>query len=193
LASHHYWHAAQECFVVRVSELTTSLSNLEQSIAAAQWSTLYESTPCIPLTGPERMRGKNPFRGEEIGGRMLLLDENKLLLTVGDQGFSGIESNQAFAQDPATDYGKTLLIDLATRQHSIYTMGLLNHEAIMRRQYGRLWSTEHGPQGGDELNLLLAQANYGWPRVTYGSDYGSTAWPLSQDQGRHSGFQQPVL
>ncbi|HEY0943415.1 MAG TPA: PQQ-dependent sugar dehydrogenase [Steroidobacter sp.] len=193
LASHHYWHEAQQCFVVRISELTASLSNLEQSIPAAQWSTLFESTPCIPLTGPERMRAKNPFRGEEIGGRMLLLEGNKLLLTLGDQGFSGIESHQAFAQDAASDYGKTLLIDLATRQHSTYTLGHRNPQGITRTQDGKLWITEHGPQGGDELNLLQAQVNYGWPKVTYGTDYGSTAWPLSEDQGRHSGYQQPVL
>lgn len=193
LASHHYWHAPRKCFVVRVSELTASLSNLEQSIPAAQWSTLYESKPCIPLTGPERKRGKNPFQGEEIGGRMLPLAANKVLLTLGDQGFSGIESNQAFAQDPASDYGKTILIDLGTGQHSIYTMGHRNQQGITRTQDGRLWTTEHGPQGGDELNLLQARVNYGWPKVTYGTDYGSIAWPLSQDQGRHSGYRQPVL
>lgn len=193
LASHHFWNVDQQCFVVRVSELTSSLSNLEQGIAKAQWSTVYDSTPCVPFAGPQRMRSKNPFRGEEIGGRMLLLEGNKLLLTVGDQGFSGIESAQSFAQDPATDYGKTILIDLATREHSIYTTGHRNPQGITRTQDGKVWMTEHGPQGGDELNLLHPQVNYGWPNVTYGTDYGSTAWPFSHDQGRHTGYQQPIL
>lgn len=193
LASHHYWNAQQECFVVRVSELTTSLPDLEQSITKAQWSTVYDSSPCIPLTGPERMRGKSPFRGEEIGGKMLLLEGNKLLLTVGDQGFSGIESAQVFSQDLANDYGKTILIDLATRQHGYFTMGHRNPQGITRTQDGKLWMTEHGPQGGDELNLLQEHVNYGWPNVTYGTDYGSTAWPFNEDQGRHTGYQQPIL
>jgi cytochrome c2 len=192
LASHHYWHATRECFVVRVSQLIAPLSNLEQNISAAQWSTLYESSPCIPLTGPERIRGKNPFRGEEIGGRMLLLEANKLLLTVGDQGFSGIESSLAFAQDPASDYGKTILIDLATGEHRIYTLGHRNQQGIARTPDGKVWLSEHGPQGGDELNLLQEQENYGWPRVTYGTDYGSMVWPLSEAQGRHSRYRQPV-
>lgn len=192
-ASHHYWNAQQACFFVRLSELTASLSNLEQSVAAAQWSTIYDSTPCLPLTGPERIRGKNPFRGEEIGGRILLLEDDKLLLTVSDQGFSGIESNQALAQDPANDYGKTILIDLATGQHSIFTMGHRNPQGLTRTRDGKLWATEHGPQGGDELNLLEEHVNYGWPTVTYGTDYGSTAWPLSHDQGRHTGYRQPIM
>lgn len=192
LASHHYWKAQEKCFVIRLSQLTTSASDLEQSIAKARWSTVFDSSPCVPLTGPERMRSKSPFRGEEIGGRMLLLEPDKLLLTLADQGFSGIESNQAFSQDPATDYGKTLLIDLSTGQHSIFTMGHRNPEGITRTRDGNVWTTEHGPQGGDELNLLHRQANYGWPNVTYGTDYGSIAWPLSHDQGRHSDYQQPA-
>jgi glucose/arabinose dehydrogenase len=36
---------------------------------------------------------------------------------------------------------------------------------------GRIWQVEHGPKGGDELNILKAGANYGWPRVTYGTNY----------------------
>lgn len=192
-ASHHYWNAKDECFVARVSELTAPLANFEQSVAKAQWSTVFETTPCIPLKGPDRKRGKNPFRGEEIGGEMVLLEGNKLLLTVGDSGFAGIESNQVFSQDPAADFGKTILIDLATHEHRIYSMGHRNPQGITRARDGRLWLTEHGEQGGDELNLLQDQANYGWPNVTYGTEYGSTVWPLSQQQGRHIGYQQPTM
>jgi cytochrome c2 len=192
-ASHHHWNAQNECVAVRVSQLTASLQDLEQSAAQAQWSTVFESTPCVPMTGPDRKRGKNPFRGEEIGGKMLLLEGNKLLLTLGDQGFSGIESNQMFSQDPAADYGKTILIDLTTRQHSVFTMGHRNSQGLTRTRDGKLWMTEHGPQGGDELNLLQEQVNYGWPNVTYGTDYGTIRWPLSNDQGRHPDYRQPTL
>lgn len=193
LASHHQFNAQEQCFFVRISQLTTAAADLEQSIARAQWSTLFDSTPCIPMTGPLRLRAKNPFRGEEIGGQMLPLAGDKLLLTVGDFGFSGIESNQVFSQDPAADYGKTILIDLATREHSVFTMGHRNPQGITLAPDGKVWMTEHGPQGGDELNLLQQQVNYGWPNVTYGADYGSNAWPRSNDQGRHPGYQQPIL
>lgn len=191
-ASHHYWKAQDECVAVRVSELTVPMRNLEQSISQGQWSTLYETTPCVPLKGPNRKRGKNPFKGEEVGGEMLLLDANRLLLTLGDQGFSGIESSQAFSQDTTTDYGKTLLIDLTTRERTIFTMGHRNPQGIARGSDGKLWLTEHGPQGGDELNLLQEHANFGWPNVTYGTEYGATAWPLSAAQNRHADYRQPT-
>jgi cytochrome c2 len=192
-ASHHYWNAKDECFVARVSELTAPLANFEQSVAKAQWSTVFETTPCIPLKGPDRKRGKNPFRGEEIGGEMVLLEGNKLLLTVGDSGFAGLESTQVLSQDPAADFGKTILIDLATHEHRVYSMGHRNPQGITRARDGKLWLTEHGEQGGDELNLLQDQANYGWPNVTYGTEYGSTIWPPSQHQGQHIGYQQPTM
>lgn len=192
-ASHHYWNAKDECFVARVSELTAPLANFEQSVATAQWSTVFETTPCVPLKGPDRKRGKNPFRGEEIGGEMLLLEGNKLLLTVGDSGFAGVEANQIFAQDPAADFGKTILIDLATHEHRVYSMGHRNPQGITRTRDGKVWLTEHGEQGGDELNLLQDKANYGWPNVTYGTEYGSNIWPRSEQQGHHAGYQQPIM
>jgi cytochrome c2 len=192
-ASHHYWNAKDECFVARVSELTAPLASFEKSVANAQWSTVFETTPCVPLEGPDRKRGKNPFRGEEIGGEMLLLEGNKLLLTIGDSGFSGVESNQIFAQDPAADFGKTILIDLATREHRIYSMGHRNPQGITQARDGKVWLTEHGEQGGDELNLLQDRANYGWPNVTYGTEYGSNVWPRNPHQSQHLGYQQPAL
>lgn len=192
-ASHHYWNAKDECFVARVSALTAPLANFERSVAGAKWSTVFETTPCVPLEGPDRKRGKNPFRGEEIGGKMLLLEGNKLLLTVGDSGFAGVESSQIFAQDPATDFGKTILIDLATHEHRVFTMGHRNPQGLTRARDGKVWMTEHGEQGGDELNLLQDQANYGWPNVTYGTEYGSNVWPRSRHQGQHPGYQQPTF
>ena len=192
-ASHHYWNAQDGCFVARVSALTAPLATFEQSIANAQWSTVFETTPCVPLEGPDRKRGKNPFRGEEIGGAMLLLEGNKLLLTLGDSGFAGVESNQIFAQDPAVDFGKTILIDLTTREHRVFTMGHRNPQGITRARDGKVWIAEHGEQGGDELNLLQDRANYGWPNVTYGTEYGSTVWPRNPHQGQHLGYRQPTL
>jgi cytochrome c2 len=191
-ASHHYWKEQEGCFVVRVSELSTSLQSLPQNVGNAQWTTLFESSPCIPLKGPNRRFGKNPFKGEEVGGKLLLMEGGKLLLTLGDQGFSGIDSIQAFAQDPSADYGKTLVIDLNTREHRVFTLGHRNPQGVYKAADGRVWLTEHGPQGGDELNLLRENVNFGWPDVTYGTDYGVTAWPRSKTPGRHDNFQQPA-
>jgi len=54
----------------------------------------------------------------------------------------------------------------------------------------RLWSIEHGPRGGDEINLIVAKANYGWPVISYGKEYWG---PLAVGEGTHKkGLQQPV-
>jgi cytochrome c2 len=191
-ASHHFWKQREKCFVVRVSQIDARLSELERLPGPGAWRTIFESHPCLPVFGEGAMRGKNPFRGEEIGGRLMLLDANTLLLSQGDQGFSGIEGSPAYAQDPQATYGKTLRIDLRTHAATINTLGHRNPQGLYVARDGRIWETEHSAQGGDELNLLRPGANYGWPLVTYGTDYGALIWPLSQQQGRHEGFQQPV-
>lgn len=191
-ASHHFWKADRQCFVVRVSVLDASMRALQQSIEQGRWQMLYESSPCVPMTGQNRMRGKNPFEGEEIGGRMALIDADTLLLTLGDQGFSGLDSRQVFAQDPQAAYGKTVRINLRNGTSETFTLGHRNPQGLFVTQDGRIWSTEHAAQGGDELNLLSQQRNYGWPRVTFGTDYGSLVWPPSQQQGHHDGYTLPV-
>ncbi|MGH8237646.1 MAG: PQQ-dependent sugar dehydrogenase, partial [Steroidobacteraceae bacterium] len=191
-ASHHFWKQQEKCFVVRVSQLDTTLADIERASAPGAWQTIFETQPCVPLFGEGAMRGKNPFRGEEIGGRLVLLDANTLLLSLGDHGFSGIEGAVAFAQNPAVSYGKTLRIDLRTHAVAMNTLGHRNPQGLYAAPDGRIWETEHSAQGGDELNLLAPGANYGWPEVTYGTDYGSLIWALSKQQGQHVGFQQPV-
>ena len=191
-ASHHFWKQKERCFVLRVSQIETRLSELERLAGPGAWQTIFESRPCLPLAGEGAMRGKNPFRGEEVGGRLALLDANTLLLSQGDHGFSGIEGGPAYAQSPQATYGKTLRIDLRTHATSLNTVGHRNPQGLYAAPDGRIWETEHSAQGGDELNLLEPGANYGWPLVTYGTDYGSLIWPLSEQQGHHAGFRQPV-
>jgi glucose/arabinose dehydrogenase/cytochrome c2 len=190
-AAHHYWKAREQCFVMRVSELTAPHAGFPQSAKDARWHTLYESRPCVPVTGKLRKRGKNPFRGEESGGRLALLDDHTLLLTIGDHAFYGGESLQAFAQDPQASYGKTIRIDLDAGTSRIYTLGHRNPQGLYAAKDGRIWLTEHGPQGGDELNLLVEGSNYGWPIVTYGTDYGTFGWRWNPRQGHHDGYTQP--
>ena len=56
-----------------------------------------------------------------------------------------------------------------------------------------IWATDHGPQGGDELNLIKKGQNYGWPQVTYGINHGNREWPLNKEQGTHDDFVKPVF
>jgi glucose/arabinose dehydrogenase len=89
-------------------------------------------------------------------------------------------------QDPANAFGKTIRIfpngDIPAdnpfvltpgARHDIWSLGHRNVYGIAFAPDGRLWQTEHGPQGGDEVNLITRGSNYGWPLVSNGQNYGS--------------------
>ncbi|MFD1951964.1 PQQ-dependent sugar dehydrogenase [Sphingomonas arantia] len=71
-----------------------------------------------------------------------------------------------------------------------WTTGHRNSYGLAFDPQGRLWETEMGPQGGDELNLIERGKNYGWPVVSYGKNYDDTPIPSPAGQAK---FQEPVL
>jgi cytochrome c2 len=190
--SYAYWRAAEECWVERVSMLQADRVAFFRGTAGLEWKTLYETTPCLPVRGEHRRRGI-PFVGYFGGGRMALLDSQTLLLTVGDFGFDGVASDAALPQDSAASYGKTLAINIADGHATLFTLGHRNPQGLYIDQSGTLWSTEHGPRGGDELNRLIRGANYGWPYATFGTDYGSLSWPLNKPELEQLGYEAPVF
>jgi len=116
-------------------------------------------------------------------GSRLAWDRNGLLyITSGDRNYA------PKAQDPASHIGKILrvrddgsvppdnpFVGRAGYKPEIYTLGHRNPLGLaFHPQTGELWSTEEGPQGGDELNLIQAGKNYGWPRVSLGRNYDGT-------------------
>lgn len=114
------------------------------------------------------------------GGRLLFLPDGTLLLAVGD-GYD----HKAAAQDPTSHLGKILRLTrdgapaadnprnpAAGARAEIWTSGHRNVQGLARdSRTGDIWSHEHGPRGGDEVNLLRPGGNYGWPLVTHGIDY----------------------
>ena len=73
---------------------------------------------------------------------------------------------------------------------SIFSRGHRNPQGLaFHPQRDELWALEHGPRGGDELNLIRAGANYGWPVITYGINYSGT---IITDQRRKEGMAQPI-
>lgn len=193
-AAHHYYNTVDNCFSMRVSSIESNHSSFVSEASQSKWHTVYETKPCLPLrrTFP---RSHNPtfFSGDESGGRLLLLNENNLLLSTGDHLFNGWDKDEMLAQDKNTSYGKTIQIELSTGRGKIYSMGHRNPQGLYADPDGNIWLTEHGPRGGDELNMLVEGANYGWPLVTYGTDYKKYTWPLNKNQGQHKGFQLPLF
>ncbi len=114
------------------------------------------------------------------GGRILFMPDQTLLLSVGD----GYDYRNA-AQDLGSHLGKLLRVDREGRAPAdnpffttagalpeIWSSGHRNIQGLTRDPAtGLIWAHEHGPRGGDEVNLITRGANYGWPKVTLGIDY----------------------
>jgi len=73
----------------------------------------------------------------------------------------------------------------------IWSYGHRNSQGLVIDEKGRLWQHEHGPQGGDELNLIRPKLNYGWPVITYGENYGGGR--IGEGIAAKAGMEQPVV
>jgi cytochrome c2 len=178
--AHQHWNSPKRCFTLRVS--VAALQDLERpgEPAGRPWTSLFETWPCITAL---------PGNDDQTGGRLEWLGDN-LLLTVGDHGFDG-RNSPAYSQTTDNAYGKVMLIDQAGG-HELFTIGHRNPQGLLVDRNKQIWITEHGPQGGDEINRLEKGRNYGWPFVTYGTDYGRRYWPLSQGAYDHGTYTEPV-
>ncbi|HEX6362519.1 MAG TPA: PQQ-dependent sugar dehydrogenase, partial [Albitalea sp.] len=119
-----------------------------------------------------------------FGSRLVFARDGRLFVTLGDRF-----SRRDDAQTLDTHHGKIVRIEADGRvpadnpfasrtgaKPEIWSYGHRNAQgAALHPQTGELWLHEHGPQGGDELNVALAGRNYGWPVITYGKEYGSGA------------------
>lgn len=188
--SHHYWKAAERCYVVRVSAREDLRDEFLAGTSESRWRTLFETSPCLALNPAARAHA---FGGQQQGGRLEWLDADTFLLTVGDHEYDGWNAQELYAQDPDSSYGKILAIDRRSGASRVFSLGHRNPQGLYIDPEDVIWSTEHGPQGGDELNRIERGANYGWPYATYGTQYGTYAWPLNDRQGRHDVYPEPVF
>ncbi len=122
------------------------------------------------------------------GGRMISNGSDKIVLTVGDYLLP-----DPVAQDPNSTFGKLIEIDLANKTNRKLTLGHRNPQGLARAKSGALLSTEHGPAGGDELNVISEGSNYGWPLVTLGTEYETYGWNDESLVGRHTGYVAPYF
>ncbi|THD82617.1 MAG: PQQ-dependent sugar dehydrogenase [Phenylobacterium sp.] len=136
-----------------------------------------------------------------MGGRMTFAPDGSLFLGVGDRF---VPEGQHRAQTLDNDLGKVVhihpdgssprdnpFVGKPGARPEIWSLGHRNIEsAAINPWTHRLWTVEHGPRGGDEINIPQAGKNYGWPVITYGEDYSGQ--PVGDGITAHAGMEQPI-
>lgn len=140
----------------------------------------------------------NSRRGQHFGGRIEFDKEGYLYFSVGDRGNRDVNP-----QDITRDNGKIYrlhddgtvpddnpFVDNPDAVKAIYSYGHRNPQGMaMHPETGQIWTHEHGPRGGDEINIIEKGNNYGWPVISYGINYNGTEF--AEDTHRE-GMEQPA-
>ena len=136
--------------------------------------------------------------GDRWGCRFLFDKEGFLYFTIGDMG-KAMDS-----QDLSRATGKVFriypdgsipksnpFVGVPNALPAIFSIGNRNVQGLAQHPVtGEIWATEHGPRGGDELNIIKKGANYGWPIITYGVNYDGN---IISDKDHQEGMEQPVI
>lgn len=152
---------------------------------------------CATLYGTELIDVKllykatpNTKKGQHFGSRIVFDKEGHIYFSIGDRG-----NREANPQDITRDGGKIYRLNLdgsiprdnplieksdnwlsdTPLKTAIYSYGHRNPQGmVIHPVTGEIWEHEHGPQGGDEINIIKKGDNYGWPEITYGINYSGT-------------------
>lgn len=145
---------------------------------------LYKATP-------------NTTKGQHWGSRIVFDDDGHLFFSVGDRGNRDVNP-----QDLKRDGGKIYRLNLDGSipsdnpfintdgaKKAVFSYGHRNPQGMtVHPKTGEIWENEHGPKGGDEINIIQKGKNYGWPVITYGINYSGT--PITDERSR-PGMEQP--
>jgi glucose/arabinose dehydrogenase len=169
LISYPQLNGAKNC--VRLVVFRYSL-NLEKKsiIKRERW---FQGKPCVPIGAVQH-----------AAGRIEILSSKSAYLTTGDLGFRRI--NQVTARGYLGGVFK-----ISKNKIVQISRGHRNPQGIIKVG-NNLYISEHGPRGGDELNLIEANKDYGWPFVTYGKPYTSGDYVIPAKTGTHVGYQEPI-
>jgi aldose sugar dehydrogenase len=138
-------------------------------------------------------------RGNHFGGRIVQAGDGNLFLTNGEHF-----TDRDMAQTLDNDLGKIVrvtpdgaapkdnpFVDKAGARPEIWSIGHRNPQGLaINPADGKLWEQEHGPMGGDEINIIVPGHNYGWPLVSYGVNYDGT--PVATGKAQMAGMDDSV-
>lgn len=146
---------------------------------------LYKATP-------------NTTRGQHFGSRIVFDNNGYIYFTIGERGDRDVNP-----QDITRDGGKVYrlhddgsipkdnpFIGYNNAKKAIYSYGHRNPQGmVLHPETGEVWTHEHGPRGGDEINIIKPGKNYGWPKISYGINYSGTKFT---DDTALPGMEQPL-
>lgn len=134
----------------------------------------FRGWPCVPVSAVQH-----------AGGRIAVIDSKSAYLTVGDLGYPHI--------DDRSRRGKLGSVFRISRSGATkVSSGHRNQQGIVLFDERMLITSEHGPRGGDELNIIRRGNDYGWPFVTYGEPYGAGDYVIPLRTGTHQGYREPI-
>ncbi|TMM53832.1 PQQ-dependent sugar dehydrogenase [Maribacter algarum] len=142
--------------------------------------------------------GPNTTKGQHFGSRIAFDNGGYLFLSIGERG-----ARDENPQDINRDGGKVYrfnddgsipkdnpFVTVDKAKKAIYSYGHRNPQGLAKHpDTGEIWDHEHGPRGGDEINIVKPGANYGWPVVTYGINYSGTK---ITDKTEMEGMEPPI-
>ena len=140
----------------------------------------------------------NTKKGQHFGSRIVFDNDGHLFFSVGDRGNRDVNP-QNLEKDGGKIYRLKLdgsipkdnpFVNKNGAIDAIYSYGHRNPQGmIFHYKTGELWEHEHGPKGGDEINIIEKGKNYGWPVITYGINYSGTS---ITDKREMPGMEQPI-
>jgi glucose/arabinose dehydrogenase len=174
-----YVHGTENLSSVRVMKARLD----QQNVRLAEHQVIFDSTPA-DMT-------------ELFGGRMTITGDGHLFLTLGDRW------RAEHAQDLSNHEGKIIrirtdgsipqdnpFVSIPDARPELWSYGHRNPQGLaLDARTNQLWSHEHGPLDGDELNLIVAGRNYGWPVITHSRDYSGK--PIGEGTAK-VGMEQPI-
>ena len=125
----------------------------------------YQTSNCVNINNKHEF-----YPAQGAGGRMYKLDSSNILFTTGEF------RNRPLAQNLRSDFGKILKINIQNKKSEVVSLGHRNPQGLYySEKFNFILSTEHGPKGGDEINInhnpLIDIKNFGWPISSYGEHY----------------------
>ncbi len=170
LISFPTYNRAKDCVSVHLYRYTL---NLASKISLTRGKLWFKSNPCVPVSAVQH-----------AAGRLAVIDKKSAYLTIGDLGYSEIDN-----VNRRGDLGSVFKVSATTREK--ISTGHRNQQGILL--IGKdLYTSEHGPRGGDELNIIEKGVDYGWPAVTYGEPYSSGDYVRPKETGSHDGYRKPL-